>query len=181
MIVKEKTFLIGEKELLLRSAMPEDAAMILTYLKKTAEESKFLLREPDEAAAMTLAEEEAFLLAQNRSPQDVMLVGILDGTYVGNCSYSGLGSRRVRHRATAAIALYQKYTGMGIGQKMFEHLFSVAAENGFEQLELEVLRGNTGAVRFYERMGFQTNGVLPRYFKYADGSYDDALFMTKRL
>lgn len=41
----------------------------------------------------------------------------IDGEYAGNCSFeSKSGSRRVSHRAGIGIALYQKYTGLGLGR-----------------------------------------------------------------
>ena len=53
--VRDKT----GREIILRSAEERDAAALLAYLKTTAAETPFLIREPDE---ITLTEEEAIIL-----------------------------------------------------------------------------------------------------------------------
>ena len=80
-----------------------------------------------------------------------MILGFLDGEHVGNCSLMGNRWMRYRHRATVAIALYQKYTGQGIGTIMMKRLMDAAREQGIEQLELDVLRGLLPARRSMAR------------------------------
>ena len=43
--------------------------------------------------------------------------------------------------------------GSGIGQALLEHLARVAAQRGYGRFEWSVLDWNSGAIRFYERMG----------------------------
>lgn len=74
-----------------------------------------------------------------------MLVGFLDGEHVGNCSFMGMAQSRYRHRVTIAVALYQKFTGMGIGKVMIEQLIRIAKEHGIEQMELAVVTDNEAA------------------------------------
>lgn len=94
----------------------------------------------------------------------------------------GVGSyRRYRHRCEVAIALYQKYCGVGIGTVMLETLLSVAKELGYEQAELEVVRDNENAVKLYQKLGFREYGTFPGNMKYADGTYADAVWMMKKI
>lgn len=177
---KKETISINGHQLLLRNPVEEDAAMLLEYLRKTAEETRFLLKEPEEIR-MTLEQECQFIRNVNASERSLMLLGFLDGQYVGNCSFTGMEPLRYRHRANMAIALYQKYTGMGIGTAMIQALISAAGEHGFEQLELEVVTENRRAISLYQKMGFRICGTLPDNMKYKDGTYADVYWMMRKL
>lgn len=180
MIVDEKFIELNGHELLLRNARTEDAKMLLEYLKVTSGETRFLVKDPEEIT-LTLDEEREFIERQNTSERNLMLVGFLDGEHVGNCSFMGIGDGRYRHRASMGIALYRKYTGLGIGTVMIEMLLSIAKENGIEQMELEVVADNERAISLYKKMGFEVFGTFPDNMKYKDGTYADALWMMKKL
>ncbi len=165
----------------IRSAIPEDAEMLLRYLKATASETPFLLRYPDEIC-MTVEEERAFIQHMIESTRDLMLIAEIDGEHAGNASFSSCGSmQRTRHRCNVAIALYRKYWGIGLGRAMLKTLTEAAKENGFEQAELQVCTGNTRAIALYQELGFTICGTLPHSMKYRDGSYADEYTMVKSL
>ena len=171
---------VRDRELVLRNPREEDAQMLLDYLKTTCGETRYLVKEPEEIN-MTIEEEEAFIRRQNDSENSVMLLGFLNGRYVGNCSLMGNGPLRYRHRVSMGIALYQEFTGLGIGRAMIGALLKIAGEKGFEHVELEVVKGNERAIRLYRDMGFEICGTFPNNMKYKDGSYADAYWMVKRL
>lgn len=110
-----------------------------------------------------------------------MLLGFVDGEYVGNCSLMGMEQGRYHHRVSLGIALYQKYTGCGIGKAMIGKLIEIAREHQFEQIELEVVADNQRAIALYKKMGFEIFGTFPNNMKYKDGTYADAYWMMKRL
>lgn len=169
------------REAVLRSAGSGDAPALIEYLKRTAAESRFLVREPDEAD-MPVDAEERFISAVNASERSLMLVAVTGDRLMGVCSLTEVGAKkRLRHRCSAAIALYKEYCGAGVGTLMMEALIRAAAELGYEQIELEVVSDNVPAIRLYEKLGFEKTGVLPRFMKYADGSYADAYWMVKRI
>lgn len=180
MTVNNEIIELNGKELLFRNATEDDAQMLLDYLKTTCGETRFLVKEPEEIT-LTLEQEKEFIKNQNESENSIMLLGFLDGEYVGNCSLMGKRLSRYEHRVSMGIALYQKYTGMGIGRKMIEKLFVIAREKGFEQIELEVVADNERAIHLYKSMGFEIYGTFPNNMKYKDGTYADAYWMLKRL
>lgn len=180
MEISDLTMNVRDKEILLRNAKVGDAQMLIHYLKVTCGETRFLAKEPEEVG-MTVKQEEDFIKKCNESDRDLMILAFMDGEYIGNCSLSGNGSLRYRHRATIGIALYQKYTGMGIGHAMLEAMIKIAKDKGYEQLELEVVADNERAVRLYESLGFQIYGRFPDNMKYKDGTYADAYWMMKKL
>lgn len=180
MIVKERRLQLGGHELLLRNAREEDAQRLIDYLKTTSGETRFLIREPDEVT-MTQEDERRFIRRQNESASDVMLLAFYDGEFAGNASLMGMGPSRYRHRAGVAIALYQAYTGLGIGRAMIEALLAIAKECGIEQVELEVVADNERAIALYKKLGFEVYGTMPRNMKYRDGTYADVYWMMKQL
>lgn len=167
-------------ELILRNPEEEDAAMLLEGFKIMCGETRNLLKEPEEIR-FTLEEEQNFIQSMNHSRRNLMLLGMYNGEYVGNCSLMGMAPMRQQHRGTLGIALYQKYTGMGIGTIMLKQLLSHGREMGLEQVELEVVAENKRAIALYQKMGFQIYGEFPNNMKYQDGSCANAYWMMKRL
>lgn len=180
MRVEPSTHRLNGHELLLRCAQEEDARLLLDYLKTTCGESRWLARGPEEVT-MTEEDERAFIRGQNDSETNLMLLAFVDGEHAGNASLMGFSMARARHRAQVGVALYQKFTGQGIGTFVLERLFAEARRAGIEQLELEVAVHNAGAVALYKKLGFAICGTLPRNMKFPDGSYEDVLFMVKPL
>lgn len=180
MRIEDKILTVKGGELLLRNPREEDARMLINYLKVICGETRYLVKEPEEIT-MTLEEEEAFIRKQNDSENSLILLGFLNGRYVGNCSLMGNGPLRYRHRVSMGIALYQEFTGLGIGRAMIGALLKIAGEKGFEQVELEVVKDNERAIRLYREMGFEICGTFPNNMKYKDGSYADAYYMVRRL
>ncbi len=180
MVVAPVTRELNGRTLALRCAEEKDAEMLLKYLKTTCGETPWLARGPEEVT-MTVEEEKAFIRGQNESPVNLMLLAFWDGEHAGNASLMGFSTVRTRHRAQVAVALYQKFTGQGIGAALLEELISIARQKGLEQLELEVAAQNAGAIALYKKLGFEICGTLPRNMKYPDGNYADVLYMAKPL
>lgn len=176
-IIKDKK----GRDVLLRSAEEKDAEALIDYMKITAAETPFLLREPDEIS-LTIEQEQAFIKAKKDSENELLLIAETEGRHIGNASLMSAGGfKRYRHRCEIAIALYQEYCGLGIGKEMLEMVLDIAKKAGYEQAELEVIANNKPAIALYEKLGFQKYGTFPDNMKYADGSYTDAYWMMKKL
>ncbi len=168
------------KQATFRSPRKEDAAALLDYLRKTAEETDFVLRYPDEVT-MTLEQEEAFIERINQSANSYMIICLVDGKHAGNCSLQFHDKRKVRHRGEVAIALVKKFWGMGIGAFMFEEMLQLAREYGASQLELGMVDGNERGLALYRKMGFREYGRLPNAFHQKDGTMRDEILMVLEL
>ena len=180
MKIETKEYELNGHKLVLRSAVKEDAQMMLPYLKRVCGETRFLLREADECKDITLEQEEAFIISHENNAHACLILAELDGEYVGNASFDTAGvSRRNAHRADIGIALYQDYTGMGIGKKLFALVLETIDKSGFESAELTVAEGNKRAIHMYESFGFKETGRIPKANKYDDGTYADNIFMVK--
>ena len=181
MIYKNKQFSLGEHEVILRSATIDDAQMLQKYISTVCGETRFLLCESDEIG-ITKEEELEFIKRHNESPDKMLIIAFIDGKHAGNCSFESVsGSRRYKHRVGIGIALYQKFTGLGLGRLMLTALMEEIKSQGYEQAELTVKANNVRAIRLYESFGFIEYGRLPRADKYDDGTYDDDVLMVKTL
>lgn len=182
MIIKPMTMeLKNGKSAIIRNAEPKDAEDLIKCLKTTATETPYLMRNPQEIN-LTLEEEVEFINGRKEAKGSLLLIGEIDGNHVGNASCMPLGGfERYAHRCSVAIALYQKYWGLGLGKIMLGTVLEKAKEMGYEQAELEVVTTNTNAIALYEKLGFQSYGTQKHSMKYPDGSYADEYLMMKEL
>ena len=60
-----------------------------------------------------------------------------------------------------ALALFPKFRGRGLGTEMLSIASKQARERGFDKLSLLVFEQNEGAVRLYERNGFEVVDRAP--------------------
>jgi RimJ/RimL family protein N-acetyltransferase len=175
--VKDKT----GHTIVLRNAEESDAEDLVKYLKITAGETPFLIREPDEVK-LTLEDEKRFINRCIEAERELMLIATINGKHIGNCSLMSIGTyKRYAHRCEIAIALYQEYCGRGIGKIMMKTILDIASNLGYEQAELEVVAGNEKAISLYKNLGFEKFGVFPDNMKYANGQYTDSYWMMKKL
>lgn len=175
--VKDK---IG-RTIVLRNAETSDAKDLLKYLKITAGETPFLIREPDEANS-TLEQEKQFIQNFIDAERELMLIASIEGKHIGTCSLMSIGRhKRYAHRCEVAIALYQEFCGSGIGNIMMQAILDLAKNTGYEQAELEVISSNERAISLYKKLGFEKYGIFPNNMKYANGQYANAYWMMKKL
>lgn len=163
-----------------RTPSPADAAEMVEYMRKTAGETDFLLRTPEEVT-MTAAEEALFLSRIVESEYDCMIVCTVDGRLAGNCQISRHNKQKNRHRADVMIALLEEFWGLGIGTAMFQEMISLAKQWDLMQLELEVIEGNERAIGLYRKMGFSTVAATPNAIRLADGILLKEFLMIKPL
>ena len=172
MLIDEIRFSLKDgREALLRSPREEDVPGMLDYLRRTAGETIFLLRTPEECGKYTEEGEKALFEQINASDHTAMPVCLVDGKIAGNCQIDWKTGIKTRHRATVAIALFKEFWGQGIGTKMFETLIRIAEENPYiTQMELDFIEGNSRARALYEKMGFRICGVKPNAIRLPDGT-----------
>lgn len=75
------------------------------------------------------------------------------------------------------VVVAGEYRGRGIAQSMLKALFRAGAAQGVEAYTLEVRAGSREAIHIYEKAGFVSEGVRPRFY---EKPTEDALIMWKR-
>jgi ribosomal-protein-alanine N-acetyltransferase len=76
------------------------------------------------------------------------------------------------------LAVSKDWHRFGIGSRLLKSSFQWAIERGLSDALLDVRSSNRAAIRLYEKHGFQTVGLRPKY--YSDTG-EDALVMRKHL
>ncbi len=159
-------------------ASPADAAELLDHLKLVGGETDNLTFGA-EGLPFSVEAEAEYLARMESSANNFMLLAKADGHIIGNASLSRL-PRRMSHRGELAVAVAREYWGQGVGTRLMKEIISLAEENSFEAVDLQVRSDNVRAVRLYEKLGFIRLFDYPDYFK-INGVKLDVSFMTKRL
>ena len=84
------------------------------------------------------------------------LVAEQGGQVVGFC-YGNRWNGRAAYRYTAEVSVYldSQYTGQGLGECLYKHLFSVLASQGIKTVIGGVSLPNPASVALHEKMGMQ--------------------------
>lgn len=183
MIIEEVKFKLKDgREAVLRSPKEEDVESTLEYLVISAGETDFILRYPEECGKYTPEGEKKLFEQKNASPNEAMMMCVVDGRVVGNCEISFFRGMKTRHRASIGIALISEFWNQGIGTKMFEEMIRLAEyREDVTQLELEFVEGNARARHLYEKMGFRIAGVHPNAIRLKDGTLLNNYLMIKEV
>ncbi len=75
------------------------------------------------------------------------------------------------------IAVLRELQGRGLGTRLLDWQTEVARVAGIQQLSLEVRRNNLPALRFYENLGFESVGIIERYYS----GLEDGVRMERKL
>lgn len=67
--------------------------------------------------------------------------------------------------------------GKGVASYLMETLLAEAFQRGVQEFTLEVRVSNAAAIRLYEKYGFVSEGVRPRFY---DKPVEDAMIMWRR-
>ena len=100
------------------------------------------------------------------------------GTYYIKTNQGGPGE----HVCNCGYMVSSKARGKGLATAMCEHSQKIATELGYKAMQFNfVASSNEGAVRLWNKLGFETVGRLPKAFNHPAQGYIDALVMYKWL
>ena len=99
----------------------------------------------------------AAFTAITRNPEQLLIVGRLDGTVVATAQLSFLAS--LSHRGTSrcdleAVRVASGLRGQGVGADLCAWIEAAARQRGCGVIQLSSNNNRTDARRFYERLGF---------------------------
>ncbi len=104
--------------------------------------------------------------------------GSILGTYKLNVNRGGGGG----HVCNCGYMVTPEARGHGVASMMCEHSQGVALELGFKAMQFNmVVSTNIGAVRLWQKLGFDIVGTLPGAFHHPQEGYVDAYVMYKWL
>ncbi len=104
--------------------------------------------------------------------------GAILGTYYIKPNQPGSGS----HVCNCGYIVGQAARGKGVATTMCEHSQKEAVQLGFRAMQFNlVVSTNTGAVRLWQKLGFEIVGTLPGAFNHPGLGFVDAFIMYKQL
>lgn len=77
----------------------------------------------------------------------------------------------------ARIAVTQEARRQGVGAALFEHMLEMCKSKKIERILLDVRAGNHSAIAFYEKNGFEKDGIRKGY--YGGKEPEDAVLMSR--
>lgn len=101
------------------------------------------------------------------------LVAEADGRVVGSCGMT----ISCNEGSIDNVVVAEEFRGRGIAQKLLRELFALGEAKGVEAFTLEVRVSNAPAIHVYEKMGFVSEGIRPRFY---ERPTEDAMIMWRR-
>ena len=100
------------------------------------------------------------------------------GTYYLKRNQPGLGG----HVCNCGYMVPAAIRGKGLATAMCEHSQKTAIELGYQAMQFNlVVSTNEGAIRLWEKLGFEIVGRLPKAFRHLEAGLMDAFIMYKCL
>lgn len=135
----------------------------------------------EDVEALAKIESEAFSMPWSKQDFEdllsrnycVYMVALVDGVVAGCCGYTDSF-----HEANIDnVVVAEAFRGMGIAQKMLGELIAYGEADGVEAFTLEVRVSNQVAIHVYEKLGFSSEGIRPRFY---EKPVEDANIMWRR-
>lgn len=165
--------------MIIRRIKPEDAESFLDLCKRLDEETEFMLFEPGERK-LTTDEQSGRINHILNSGHSMIFVAEEDGQIVGQLSALGSNLMRTKHSIYLVIGILQKYSGQGIGTKLFGELETWAKDKDVHRIELTVMSHNQAAIGLYMKMGFEVEGIKKDSIKIGN-QFIDEYYMARIL
>lgn len=153
-----------------REATLEDAEALRHYVSEIFAERLPTLFE--HSVVPTIEDERVFIANCSDSENSVLLLAELDHKIVGVLDFHGYDHPQRCHSGALGMSVSPGYRGRGIGTELLKYLFDWASSHSITRIELEVLGNNHGAIRLYERLGFEHEGARRRAVVLGDGHLD---------
>lgn len=110
-------------------------------------------------------------LAQDKG--SLFLVAEENGRILGGCGLTHILNEGDIHNVMVA----PEEQGKGLGFELMKKLLEEGSKLGITEYTLEVRVSNGAAIHLYEKLGFVSEGVRPRFY---EQPMEDALIMWKR-
>lgn len=109
-----------------------------------------------------------------KNENNVYLVAEYAGKIAGYCGMWGIaGEGQINN-----VAVDQSYRRKGIAYQMMQSFIEEGCKKNLTEFTLEVRESNTAAIRLYEKIGFQKEGIRKDFY---DAPKENAVIMWLRL
>lgn len=168
----------NNKTVIIRQAIPDDAAILLKAIHAYVHESEYLLTTPAEFD-MTEEKEREWIESFMQRESSLLLVAEHGHEIVGSIDLTGGKRNRIKHTSLIGVGMLTQWQGVGLGTALFGCIIDWATHHSpIELLWLEVVGANERAFALYRKMGFIETGRQQRYFRLSENRYEDNVIMS---
>jgi RimJ/RimL family protein N-acetyltransferase len=165
-------------EVIIREAIPSDAAQIIAYVNRLSEEPHSNIELSPGEFTLSVEDEARILSDFAASDNSIYLVAEADGQIVGSLNCKGGKRRAIRHAVTLGMSVDQDWRSQGIGSQLMAQAIAWAKSTGIiSRIDLAVFERNEKAIRLYKKFGFEIEGKHQKAI-FRDGMYLDNLTMA---
>lgn len=152
------TLTVGDRELTVDSAGPDDLTSLLALLR---DDSLGAAREPTNATP-TAAQQNAFAAISEDPAHQLVVIRDHDGTLLATAQLTlvpGLARGGATRLLVEAVRVASSERGSGLGTALFDWIHAEGRRRGASLVQLTSDRSRTDAHRFYERLGYAASHV----------------------
>lgn len=168
----------------IRSAHPDDAARLLSFVPETFATTDMVLTQADEWK-LTQAQERAFIQECLDAPGSLALVAEVEASKTSGHGFVGMLSMKQGHRRRSEHTTYlgmmvgEAWRGQGVGDALMHCAVAFAkAAPVLRRITLEVAATNTPGLALYKKHGFVIEGTRKGQFQRKTGVFEDDYIMA---
>jgi RimJ/RimL family protein N-acetyltransferase len=177
-IINNQEFYVNGLNYTIRSAIEKDAKELSVLRLQIDGETENLDREKGEA----FIDEQGFqqiIKIDSENERNVFLKAVVNDRIVGFSRCEGNQLKRFAHKVEFGVCVLQEFWGYGIGKNLLKQSISWADSNGIKKITLNVLETNEKAVKLYQNLGFEIEGILKNDKILSDGQYYNTIVMGR--
>ncbi len=155
----------------IRNFTINDIELVERYFNTVYQESEFLCKNKSELPISGDLYKKQFTRYIDTSYLHV--IGAFENDkLVGVLKFTGNSLQKFSHCGEFDISILKAYYGKNIAKKMIVKLFEWCVLNDVSKIELSVMSNNYRAIKLYESMGFEREGVRKNSVKINSKFYD---------
>lgn len=178
MLIDQKEFCINRLPFTIRSAVKTDAKDLSELRLQVDGETENLDREQGEAF-IDPAGFEKIIQTDSDNATSIFLVAVAQNRLIGFSRCEGFQLKRCSHKTEFGVAILKEFWGYGIGKQLLKESIIWADENNIQKIVLNVLETNVKAIKLYEKLGFEIEGLLQNDKILSDGKYYNTIVMGR--
>ncbi|KGR76370.1 GNAT family N-acetyltransferase [Ureibacillus sinduriensis] len=180
MKINNQQFSVNGLTYTIRSAIKEDAKDLSEIRLQIDGETENLDREKGESYIDAQGFEH-LIKTDTESEKNLFLVAVVHDRIVGFSRCEGNFLKRFAHKVEFGVGVLKDYWGFGIGKNLLKESMAWADSTGIKKITLNVLETNEKAINLYEKLGFETEGILKKDKLLSDGNYYNTIVMGRWL
>lgn len=157
----------------------QDAESLIKFFSQLDVETEFMLFEVGERP-ISLSQQIEYIKTLNTSENEKIYIAIDQQHIVGFIALSRKPFNKVKHCFQLVIGILRNYHGKNLANALYRYAESWAIAQGAIRIELTVIQDNIAAIKFYEKLGFKTEGIRCKSIFY-QGQFLDERYMGKIL